>query len=243
MDSSATSKRGSKAGKTPSSAPSAPIVAPFERDPRTPEPSKWDGSKDALPEPLFLPVFKNYQFRYGAYPGFRDCSTNPLWPDGAVAEHARRQEAPVKAKTGRASTGRTTFKRHERVCGDLQFGKPAAKPAHEFVWYNIRDPNQFDLKPPRRWDPAGLKKKPPRPFYNREDGHFLLNNTCTITNLFLLPELRRLQCYFLPKLPKIRVEKNLYLPIKKADRQTTHKVAVDRNLETTVNPLVYQLRS
>lgn len=90
-----------------------------------------------------------------------------------------------------------------------------AKPAHEFVWYYIRDPNQFDLKPPRRWDPAGLKKQPPRPFYNREDGHFLLNNTCTITNLFLLPELRRLQCYFLPKLPKIRADRNFYLPIKK----------------------------
>jgi hypothetical protein len=90
-----------------------------------------------------------------------------------------------------------------------------AKKAHEFMWYHIKDPDQFKLKPPRRWDPSGLKKHAPRPFYNREDGHFLLNNTCTIANLCLLPELRRLQCYFFSKLPKIRKERNFWLPMKK----------------------------
>jgi hypothetical protein len=83
------------------------------------------------------------------------------------------------------------------------------------MWYHIKDPDQFKLKPPRRWDPSGLKKHAPRPFYNREDGHFLLNNTCTIANLCLLPELRRLQCYFFSKLPKIRKERNFWLPMKK----------------------------
>jgi hypothetical protein len=46
-----------------------------------------------------------------------------------------------------------------------------AKKAHEFMWYHIKDPDQFKLKPPRRWDPSGLKKHVPHPFYNREDGH------------------------------------------------------------------------
>jgi hypothetical protein len=106
----------------PSAAPSGPFAPPREQDPRTPEPPKWDGSKGDLPEPQYLPQFKNYQFRYGAYPGFRDWSKKPLWPDGAVSEHARRQESPVKPIVGRL--GRTNFKRDERVCGDLQFGMP-----------------------------------------------------------------------------------------------------------------------
>ena len=101
--------------------PASPFIAQYERDPRTPEPPTWDGRRDPLPEPQYMPVFKNYQFRYGAYPGFRDCSKKPLWPDGAVAEHDRRQESPVKGITGRK--GRTTFKRTERVCGDLQFAR------------------------------------------------------------------------------------------------------------------------
>jgi hypothetical protein len=37
--------------------------------------------------------------------------------------------------------------------------------------YHIKDPDQFKLKPPRRWDPSGLKKHAPQPFYNREEGH------------------------------------------------------------------------
>jgi hypothetical protein len=90
-----------------------------------------------------------------------------------------------------------------------------AKKAHEFMWYHIKDPDQFKLKPPRRWDPSGLEKHAPWPFYNREDGHLLLNNTCTIANLCLLPELPRLQCYFFSKLPKIRKERNFWLPMKK----------------------------
>lgn len=78
-----------------------------------------------------------------------------------------------------------------------------AKEAHEWIWYNIKDPNMFGLKPPRRWNHAGVQKPAPVPFYNRSDGHFLLNNSCTLVRLFLKPELRRLQCYFLPKLPKL----------------------------------------
>ncbi|KAG0558461.1 hypothetical protein KC19_10G030100 [Ceratodon purpureus] len=202
----------------PSAASTNDPFAPCEQDPRTPKPPKWDGRKDALPEPQYLPQFKNYQFRYGAYPGYRDCSENPPWPDGAVSEHARRQESPIKYVVGRP--GRTTFKPNERVCGDLQFGKPKAKAAHEDMWYRIKDPDYYNLKS-KRWDVSGVKRIPPRPFYNREDGHFLLNNTCTIANLCLLPELRRLQCYFFPKLPKIRKDRNFYLPMKKHGRQHT----------------------
>lgn len=127
-----TSKRGAIGGRAasaesaaPTSAPSSPFAPSDERDPRTPERPTWDGSKDRLPEPQYLPQFKNYQFRFGAYPGFRDCSANPPWPDGAVAELERRQKSPVKALAGRAATGRTTFKPQERVCGDLQFGRSA----------------------------------------------------------------------------------------------------------------------
>jgi len=61
----------------------------------------------------------------------------------------------------------------------------------------------FGFKPPRRWDHCGVRLIPPRPFYDREDGHFLLNNTCTLVHLHMKPELRRLQCYWLPKLPKL----------------------------------------
>jgi hypothetical protein len=98
-------------------APSGPFAPPRERDPRTPEPPTWDGTKDDLPEPQYLPQFKNYQFRYDAYPLQEDCSKKPLWPDGAVSEYSRRQESPVKPTVGRP--GRTTFRRDERVCGDL----------------------------------------------------------------------------------------------------------------------------
>ena len=89
------------------------------------------------------------------------------------------------------------------MCCDNRLSCMQAKEAHEWIWYNIKDPNMFGLKPPRRWDPRGVQKPAPRPFYNRSDGHFLLNNSCTLVRLFLKPELRRLQCYFLPKLPKL----------------------------------------
>jgi hypothetical protein len=107
-----------------SAVPSGPF-APRERGPRTPEPPTWDGTKDDLPEPQYLPQFKNYQFRYDAYPLQEDCFKKPLWPDGAVAGHSRKQESPSKPTVGRP--GRTTFRRDKRVCEDLQFGKPKVR--------------------------------------------------------------------------------------------------------------------
>lgn len=205
---------GAADSKAISRAASAAFAAPHELDLRKPNQSNREGREKDLSDPGCLSKFKNYQFRHGAYPGYLDCSKHPLWLDSALSEHTRRQESPVRVKYGKY--GRTNFKPNERVCGDLQYARnPTAKKAHEFIWYNLKDPDVFGLKPPRRWDPAGVKKLPPKPFYNREDGHLLLNNTCTIVNLCLIPEIRRLQCHFLPKLPKIRSERNFATPIKK----------------------------
>jgi hypothetical protein len=84
-----------------SAAPSGPFAPPRER------------TKEDLPELQYLPRFKNYQFRYDAYPLQEDCFKKPLWPDGAVSEPSRRQESPRQAN--RWQTG-TNYFQTRRTC-------------------------------------------------------------------------------------------------------------------------------
>ena len=68
------------------------------------------------------PVFRNYKYRYGAYPGYQDAAAEPIWQDGSTQELARKLVTPTKNnKAGRV--GQTDFGVHERVMGDLTFAR------------------------------------------------------------------------------------------------------------------------
>ncbi|BFI42903.1 hypothetical protein MPTK2_8g13040 [Marchantia polymorpha subsp. ruderalis] len=86
---------------------------------------------------------------------------------------------------------------HEKVMPGLS---QRAREAREWVFKEIKDPGTLTMKPRKRWriDGPQLYVK-----FTREEGHFALNNLCTLPRYHMLPELRRLQCWYLPKLPKM----------------------------------------
>ena len=68
------------------------------------------------------PAFRNYTYRYGAYPGYQDAAAEPVWQDGSTQELARKLVTPTKQnKAGRV--GQTDFGIHDRVMGDLTFAR------------------------------------------------------------------------------------------------------------------------
>lgn len=77
--------------------------------------------KSGFPEKVTQPHFRNYLYRYGAYPGYKDESTNPIWQDGTTPELSRRVVTPTKSKAGRV--GQINFAINERAMGDLQFAR------------------------------------------------------------------------------------------------------------------------
>ncbi|CAK9271288.1 unnamed protein product [Sphagnum jensenii] len=172
---------------------------------------------ELLPNP---PIYGKYSHRLGEYPGYLDHSQPPMWNDGAPQRLFRKRISPRNAGVGRV--GQMDYTWDDRVMSDGQFERnPQAKEAHDWIWSNIKDPNVFGFKSPRRWNHCGVRLIPPRPFYDREDGHFLLNNTCTLVHLHMKPELRRLQCYWLPKLPKLIHPVSYHPPVPRTRRAST----------------------
>ncbi|CAM6119822.1 unnamed protein product [Calypogeia fissa] len=91
------------------------------------------------------------------------------------------------------------YPENAKVMPDLP---PEARAAHDWIHENIKDADILGYKnrTPRRWSIAGPQKFV---HYTRDEGHFRLNNLCTLPHLHMKPELRRLECWWLPKLPKV----------------------------------------
>ncbi|KAL3699224.1 hypothetical protein R1sor_017246 [Riccia sorocarpa] len=102
----------------------------------------------------------------------------------------------LQQKPGRVGE-KINYKRHEKVMPGLS---DKAREARDWIFREIKDPGVITMKPRKRWriDGPGLFVR-----FTREEAHTLLNNVCTLSNIHMLPEMRRLQCWYFPRLPKV----------------------------------------
>ncbi|KAL2603111.1 hypothetical protein R1flu_022436 [Riccia fluitans] len=102
----------------------------------------------------------------------------------------------LQQKPGRLGQ-KINYNRNERVMPGLS---DRAREARDWIFKEIKDPGVITMKPRKRWrvDGPGLFVR-----FTREEAHTSLNNICTLPHLHMLPELRRLQCWYFPRLPKV----------------------------------------
>lgn len=101
-----------------------------------------------------------------------------------------------KGRVGRVCTRQINFPFKERTMPDPP---KEAKEAHDYiVRHSIPDP--AGLRVERKWVNPGNFPAPPK--FCRLHSHARVFSTCERDDLFLLPENRRLQCFYFPRLPK-----------------------------------------
>eukprot|EP00249_Psilotum_nudum_P009257 c21819_g2_i3 orf=260-766(+) len=90
---------------------------------------------------------------------------------------------------------------------------PQTKGIHDWVIEEILTPDFSGRKPPE-WN--GSTKVEFAHKFSREQGHFALNNICTVERLFNKPELKRFLCWYFPRRERSRGDLSTLYKISRA---------------------------